>query len=89
MIGSSWWVVTEYMITPRYILDLMGGSITADPPAISGPIHNSQWINFETSEYGPEWMVQSVTFTVKEAITAGVTVTSYRATEVQQPDRFM
>jgi len=25
-------------------------------------------------------MVQSVTFTVKEAITAGVTVTSYRAT---------
>ncbi|NJE43457.1 hypothetical protein [Thermococcus sp. GR6] len=89
MIGSSWWVVTEYVITPQYILDLEGGSITTDysvpltPPSYAGTIHNSpQWINFETNEDGPGWMVQSVTFTFGidyEAITADVTVTLYRA----------
>ncbi|ALV63004.1 hypothetical protein ADU37_CDS13050 [Thermococcus sp. 2319x1] len=87
-IGPPDWPVIEYVITPQYILDLVGGSTSTDNsvpltlPSYAGTIHNSpQWINFETNEDGPGWMVQSVTFTFGidyKTITADVTVTLYR-----------
>jgi len=86
-IGPPDWPVIEYVITPQYILDVVGGYISSDavpaPPSYAGTIHNSpQTINFIVNTYGPSWKVQSVTFTFgldAEIITADVSVTLYRA----------
>ncbi|WP_461865013.1 hypothetical protein [Thermococcus sp.] len=87
MIGSSWWVVTEYVLVPKYILNLVDGSTSVEnPPAVPsvyGTITNDpQTLNFIVNKNGEGWMVQSVTLTFGvgyDAIEADVSITLYRA----------
>ncbi len=87
MIGSSWWVVTEYVLVPKYIYNLVNGPTSVEnPPAvpsIHGIITNTpHTLNFVVNKDGSGWMVQSVTLTFGvgyDSVEADVSITLYRA----------
>ncbi len=87
MVASSWLGVTEYVLVPKYIYNLVNGPTSAEnPPAVPsvyGTITNDpQTLNFIVNKNGEGWMVQSVTLTFGvgyDSVEADVSITLYRA----------
>jgi len=87
MIGSSWWVITEYVLVPKYIWNLVDVSSSREnPPSVPASYgvvtDDPQRINFVVNENGQGWMVQSVTLTFGigyDEVEADVSITLYRA----------
>ncbi|WP_457750918.1 hypothetical protein [Thermococcus sp.] len=87
MIGSSWWVITEYILIPKYIWNLVDTpAYPENPPSVPSShgviTSNPQKINFIVNKDGQGWMVQSVTLTFGagyDAIEADVSITLYKA----------
>ncbi|WP_461864354.1 hypothetical protein [Thermococcus sp.] len=87
MVASSWLGVTEYVLVPKYIYNLVNGPTSAENPPAIPTVHgtitnNPQTLNFIVNKNGEGWMVQSVTLTFGvgyDSVEADVSITLYRA----------
>ena len=87
MVSTSWLGVIEYVLVPRYIMNLVDSSAQAENPPAMPSVYGTvtddpQDVNFITNDDGPAWMVKDVTLTFSvgySPVEADVSITLYRA----------